>query len=371
MSAWEWIILSGIPSSHLGGTGQLMRHLENKILGANRYDGTILYSPDGEILSQDQLKLLLDVPVCILFHPQMIGVEQTLELIGLRHESGRKTQIYLLDNVFFCRRSYNHIDTEVKTCLRCVGPGSHTHADEMKCLAWPKVSPMVNAFAQRLWELNADGALTFFAQTETQADLARQHFGADADVRLVGLWCEDWNEHFSTFESQDVKTSSTTEFEIVYHGSRDMAKGLGWTLSVAAVLPNLKFLIPLDRGEANFTAPPNVTVKTMRWSEGLFDAIKGAKLTLVPSLWSAPCEGALIKSILTARATAVVRADAAFSGEIPDDVLLKLSTNPSHAASQIQGVVDGSGWSPSSTARRAWVAKFKAQNADMCERLIG
>ncbi len=370
MSVWDWILLSGIPSSHLGGTGQLMRHLENRTLSSNRYDGTILYSPDGEDLSKDQLALLVETPKCILFHPQMIGVEQTLDLIARRHESGRKTHIYLLDNFFFCRRSYNHINTEVTTCLRCVGPGMHVRADEMSCQPWPKVSRESHTFAQHLMEFNNAGALAYFAQTQTQADLAHKHFGEGADIKLVGLWCEDWNEHFDTFEREGVVTTEAGQYDVVYHGSRDLAKGLGWTMSVAAALPDITFLIPLDRGEANFTASPNITIETMRWNEGLFDAIKGAKLTLIPSLWSAPCEGALIKSILTARASAVVRADAAFSGEIPDDVLMKLSADPRQAAEEIRGVVDGSGWSPSPTQRQAWVSKFKAENAALYERLI-
>ena len=55
------------------------------------------------------------------------------------------------------------------------------------------------------------------------------------------------------------------------------------------------------------------------------EAVHEAALVCVPSLWSAPAEGALIKSRAVARAVAVVRNDTALASELPDELVLKLS----------------------------------------------
>lgn len=346
-----------------------MRHLENQILESGRFDGTIMYSPDGESLGHDQLKILVNTEKVIVFHPQMLGAGETLKLIESRYRGGRITHIYLLDSYFFCRRSYNHIDVETHPCLRCVGTNKAREADRMGCAPWPKATAEAGDFAAGLQKFAENGALSFYAQTETQRGLAREHFGETTSIEVVGLWCADWLEHFENFESGNVSKGTEGPFDVVYHGSRDLAKGLGWALSVAAALPQFKFLVPLDRGEATFSGPDNATIKPLRWDEGLASAIQGAKVTLVPSLWSAPCEGALVKSIITAPATAAVRNDTAFASEIPDDVLLKLPPDPKTAAVTLnRAIVDG--WKPDANARRVWAANFKQANLGLLDRLL-
>ena len=49
----------------------------------------------------------------------------------------------------------------------------------------------------------------------------------------------------------------------------------------------------------------------MRWESGLHEAVRTANLVLSPSLWSSPCEGALIKNIVIAKAPG----DCAFGAE--------------------------------------------------------
>jgi len=200
VTTWDWILLSGIPSSHPGGTGQMMRHLESEVLAARRFDGTIMYSPDGESLTEDQLQLLTEASKVILFHPQMLGVAEVLRLIELRRRARRVTSMYLLDSFFFCRRSYNHIDQEWTPCLRCIGTNRSHEADRMGCSPWPKVSPGASEFAIRIGELVSAGAVSLIAQTETQRELAHRHFGQSAAIGVAGLWCEDWQEHFDHFE---------------------------------------------------------------------------------------------------------------------------------------------------------------------------
>lgn len=69
------------------------------------------------------------------------------------------------------------------------------------------------------------------------------------------------------------------------------------------------------------------------------EAVYEAALVCVPSLWSAPAEGALIKSLVVGRAVAVVQNDTALASELPDGLVLKLSPDPAAAARQLADAV--------------------------------
>ncbi len=92
-------------------------------------------------------------------------------------------------------------------------------------------------------------------------------------------------------------------------------------------------------------------------------------MTIVPSLWSAACEGALIKSIVTSRLCAVVDNPTAFSSEIPDDVVLKLPPDPTEAAEAATKAL-ANAWQPEENARQEWVKAFKLHHRAMVNRII-
>jgi hypothetical protein len=320
-------------------------------------------------MTRETLDWLAAIPHLVLFHPQMLGIAQTGELVQTRSARGLATYLYLLDSFFFCRRSYNHIDTEAAACLRCVGPGNEINADRMGCVPWPTRDAGASDFIAGLHEPVRRGLLRLFAQNHTQAELARAHFGEVARIVHAGLWCADWTEHFAAFEAGAGEDHGDSAYDVIYHGSRDMAKGIGWILTVAERTPELRYLIPIDRGAVNIAGPANVTITDMRWESGLADAVRGARLVLAPSLWSSPCEGALIKSIVTAKATGVVDVPSAFSSEIPGDVVLKLPPDPAAGAQALRQAIT-SGWVPDPTARRRWATAFKAFNIDIFRRLL-
>ena len=347
-----------------------MRYLENHVLKEKRFDGTILCCPDGETLTLDQINLLADTPKVVIFHPQMLGLAETHNLLSRRRDFERTTHLYLLDSFFYCRRSYNHIDTEFSPCHRCIGPDNLGEADKLKCIPWPKAEGEAISLIADLADLVAAGAVHLYAQNTSQSALARRHFGDTAVIEQVGLWCDGWVEHFDHFEKHGPFIEERGVFDVVYHGSRDLVKGIGWLLAVADQSPELKYLVPLDRGAADISGPPNVTIKPMRWDEGLFAAIKGAALTVVPSLWSAPCEGALVKSIVTARATGVVDISTAFSSEIPDDVILKLPFEPTLAAAELTLAVKQP-WQPNAATLERWAREFRDYSEGMADRIIG
>ncbi|TAK98963.1 MAG: hypothetical protein EPO08_17825 [Rhodospirillaceae bacterium] len=370
--AMKWAILSGIEANHTG-TGRFMQHLQAAILERGLLDGTIIYSPAGQALLPEALMLLGKVPHLVVVHPQMLGVHETMRLMQERAAKGYKTRFYLLDSFFFCLRSYNHLDHETAPCLRCLGPDRDDQAVLNGCRPWPMQDAFSSTFMTGLQSLVRVGAVILCAQNHEQISLARRHFGSGAFIEHVGLWCADWTDYVKIFSANGCAegdlADESPEFDVVYHGSRDIAKGIAWVLAVAARTPELRYLIPIDRGAVNVIAPPNVTVASMRWETGLHAAVRSARLALAPSLWSSPCEGALIKNILVAKASAVVDIPTAFSSEVPADVVLRLPQSPDHAATSIrEALVEP--WRPRSDARLAWVDAFRNFNESVASRLL-
>jgi hypothetical protein len=367
-----WAFLSGI-EANTTGTGRFMQHLQAAVLKRGKLDGTIVYSPAGQTLTADGQAFLASAPHLVIFHPQMAGPEVVLSLMQRRAAAGLRTHLYMLDNFFFCIRSYNHLDHEVGPCFRCVGPGQGVNAVANGCRPWPAQDPFAPAFITGLGDLVRSGAIHLLAQNPKQIDLATRHFGPQANITYVGLWCADWTTYVDTFQksgrAEGDSDTTPPAYDVVYHGSRDLAKGIGWMLAVAARTPELKYLVPIDRGGMNVEATHNVTIAAMRWESGLYDAVRTARLVLAPSLWSSPCEGALIKNIVIAKAPGVVDVPSAFSAEIPQDVVLRLPQNPDPAAAAIRRAVAES-WRPDPAARTAWVANFRAFNEAVAERLL-
>jgi hypothetical protein len=371
--SFAWAFLSGI-EANTTGTGRFMQHLQAAILRRGKVDGTILYCPHGQPLRGTLADVAAEVPHLVLFHPQMLGAADTLALMQRRAATGLPTHLYLLDNFFFCLRSYNHLDHEAGPCFRCLGPKQGGNAAATGCRPWPAADPAAARFISGLESLVRRGTVRLYAQNRGQVELARRHFGSAAVISHVGLWCADWTAYVDAFMEAgtaegDAATLASPAYDVVYHGSRDLAKGIGWVLAVAARTPDLSYLVPIDRSGGSVAAPPNVTVTAMRWESGLHDAVRTSRLVLAPSLWSSPCEGALIKNIVIARAPGVVDVPSAFSAEIPDDVVLRLPQDPDAAAAALRTALAG-GWRSNPTARRAWVGAFRAFNEDVALRLL-
>ena len=370
--SFAWAFLSGIEANNTG-TGRLMQHLQDVVLKRGKFDGTIVYNPKGQSLTAEGRAMLVAIPHLVVFHPQLIGMRDTLMLMQDRATRALPSHLYLLDNSFFCVRSYNHLDHEGTACMRCVGPGQALNATLNGCQPWPERDPFASVFIAGLEELVRSGAVRLLAQTQSQIALARRHFGETADIAHVGLWCADWTAYVDAFtasgRAEGDADPTTPTYDVVYHGSRDLAKGIGWVLALAARTPELRYLIPIDRGAVNVEAPPNVAVAAMRWENGLHEAVRSARLVLAPSLWSSPCEGALIKSILIAKATAVVDVPSAFSAEIPSNVVARFSQDPDEAAQTLRAAL-AQNWRPDPAARAAWVSRFHAFNEGVAERLL-
>lgn len=384
------IIISGPPPGP-GGMGRLMAGLEHDASQSGR-DVRFIYGPAGTFavraLRRGQIgrglgalwrsflglrrlaSVLGDASVLEASEPVVLMHFQTLGNRWLRRfVAGRKnpTWLFLADSAHFCVRNFNFIEGETTACLRCVG-GNFTPAAQHRCPPYPVSNR--RAACNLLTDLRgwvASGRIKLLAQTRLQAQIARRHFGPAATIRVIGLWTVDMPVPFVS----PAPAEWPLRREVVYHGSAVPGKGCFWSMELALLTPELSFLFPYSwREVSRFQGgpPKNCRFKEMTWETGLADVVRRAQMVLAPSLWSAPVEGALIKSILYANAVAVVNELTGFSSQVPGSVVLRLPSKPSDAAESLRHAL-ATGWQPDKAARAAWLSDFEAGNRHLLERM--
>ena len=97
-------------------------------------------------------------------------------------------------------------------------------------------------------------------------------------------------------------------------------------------MPDNSFFIPYDSNlvKNKLTLkilPTNINFENQTWENGLEETIKHSKIVVCPSLWSAPIEGAFLKSIMVNGCVAVVDTEFAYSNEFTSDQIIKLNSD--------------------------------------------
>lgn len=249
----------------------------------------------------------------ILLHPQTIGYRNVERLI-----SRNTVSVYVMDNSFFCLKSYNYLTQNQKPCLLCLG-GKFENAELNKCRSFP-VDYSYNEYGNFVQFLRFNyRKVNFLVQSDGQLELLKMQFGVDIRYTMVGLLTSD------LFESPDEwRFDDVTPYDIVFHGDQSLAKGSHYVLQIATLLKDYSFLFPFSAPEG-IDVPSNVTFSKMNWRTGLKDYILRSKLTFCPSIWSAPIEGSVMKTLKLGVPLALYDAPYGFCHEIPSDVVLKLS----------------------------------------------
>jgi len=255
----------------------------------------------------------------IIVHPQTVGLG-TVKFLSKYNT----VQIYLVDNFWFCKKSYNVLSGSA--CFRCL-----ESIDSSSSIC--KVSPI--PYTQKTYSdfytfiKRAD--IKFLVQTQTQKNLALKHFGPYAEIHVVGLPSIDLHEGRIPFLSANINCSVR---RILFHGALVDAKGYFWVVDLARYLPDVEFLIP-DVDNNLYPIPHNLKFIPCSWDSGLKDLMSNVDLVICPSLWSSVIEGALVKSLWFHGVVAVVNSEGSYINEIPDNISLKLSTSVKIAAQQI------------------------------------
>lgn len=342
------ILLSGVSAGH-GGTGKFFASLI-PIAAAEGFE--VIQPPPMQFFTPDDwnnLQTIKDADVVIL-HPQYLGIHIPLVLIA----NNNRLSIMVLDNGFFCIRSYNYRGQDFQACLDCLGDPSKVH---------PSCSPEPIPYGKEtniaaLKELQKlSDRISFFCQNKQQKKLLKAHYGESVSTTIVGMKTDEFNDDFSLVQL-------TQKYDIVFHGSPHPAKGIEYALQLALELPEMKFLLPcshavLSQYFPGLCPPPNVSLQDLNWSSGLGAYAARARMVLCPSLWSAPIESALLKSLYYNGSVAVVDSEYSFQKEIPDELILRLTPDPSEAGRAIRKFLMYEG--DRRQKAREWVKQFLAQ----------
>ncbi len=309
----------------------------------------------------------------LIMHPQTLGFKLTVYF--LEHWSPGKLYMYVLDNSYFCVRSYNHIAGENKACRRCLG-GDFSPREELGCEPFPIKDAAASLYTKALLQAGRDGNIKFLSQNKLQYEALKSHFGADSRVKVVGLWGEEWGEPFDDFADRgpadicvDTELDNQDKKQIILHSFFVPAKGADWFLELASRCPDIEFLCPFPKPVLLKPLPENVKFELMTWETGLRDAMERAYMVMVPSLWSAPIEGAFVKSLVNSRRVGIVENDGAFQSEVPDCIVLRLSQDVDKAEQELrQAVLDG--WHADPDRLKNWVHEFRKDNECFFENLV-
>lgn len=372
--------ISGVPPALSIGAGRFISQLEETFpvsFGGNKSAAGLAYSQRRPVKFAiavalhyfRRAKLALEIwanafartsDTVVIYHPQELGWEKALRII---EASPRMAWLYVLDMSFFCVRSYNYIPGENDACFRCLGGGFENIA-RMGCEPFPSKMNAPAETLERLRELAIRGKVGFLLQGKSQEPMLKRHFGPEVTMKHVGLWTVDFEADLA---APLAAPKSAEAYDVVFHGPELPAKGFFWTLEVAKLTPSLRYLFPMSVPEG-VSPPANCVFVPLRWESGLREQVLSAKLTLVPSLWSAVIEGALIKSVCLAPRTGVIEIDGAYSQEIPSEIILKLPSSPVDAANKITDAL-ASGWQPEAEKLACWKDEFVRFNRALASRL--
>ena len=243
----------------------------------------------------------------IFIHPQTAGYKNLFKLV-----ENNEVSIYVMDCSFFCIRSYNMHPVLYKECIQCLGDIS----PHKSCSPLPtRMNRKLNIrYLNKL--LSVSQKIKFLAQNNKQEILLKNHFGNDVTVEIVGNHLNDVSE--ITFDLN--KHDCENKYSIVYHAAPIVEKGVIYVIRLAKLMPNYSFLIPAHRKDVirvlgGEIVPENISCVDMTWESGLKECVSCADMVINPSLWSAPIEGALLKSAFYNKNVATVKSQYGYEAE--------------------------------------------------------
>ena len=368
------VLISGIGLSD-GGVGRLMQRLEPvatergyRILSRrmiplsplirNKKYLTLFFELFLKFFSWFVFKfktLFVRGDTILILHPQSIGYKTFMRLVRTN-----TVYFYVMDSSFFCMMSYNYNNLNGSECLRCISNPRNSFSE---CYFWPKLIRKKVAINYLEELMLYSKGIVFLAQTHSQEKLLVEHFGDKIDCRVVGMEPVD----LSLADIQSIGlTDITRDYDLVYHGSIHPAKGIIYFLQISLLLPKFKIFIPMSLNAASSIFSDcmrlnNVTFQDCTWETGLEDAVRKAKLVVNPSLWSAPIEGAFLKSLAYNGNVAVVHSKFGFSSEhMFKNRVLKLPEDPASAADLLENYIDNS--VDNGLKTKKWLSDFYSSN---------
>jgi hypothetical protein len=252
--------------------------------------------------------------------------------------------LYVMDNSFFCIKSYNYLNGV--ECLRCVDNASNI--DE-SCKPFPRLWSRNSAIKKLKILRLFSRKIYFLSQNYQHSVLLKRVFGDEIKCDIVGM---DTGEFCHQVVNDNEKKS---EYDIVYHGNKDNAKGILYVLRLAKYLKQYSFLIPVSKDIIKCRLS-NVNFENCTWESGLENHVRNAKLVLCPSIWSSPIEGSLLKSIACNGNVAVYNNQYGFQNDIPSEAILRLNDDINFSTKMIDDFIKSN--RDNSLNSREWLQSY-------------
>lgn len=257
----------------------------------------------------------------ILIHPQSIGIDHFKKLVN----NNTIVKWYVMDNSFFCMKSYNYLDGE---CLKCL-----ESFDDIDNSCKPYPNPYTkNKYIQFMQFLKSNiKNIKVYAQSDSHKVLLQEFYGQDIDIAVIGMNTGEFDFNQINLKENNNSKNNT----IVFHNHLVDAKGFSFAYELAKHLPQYEFIFPSKKPTQIESVPNHIKFLDISWDSGLREIVEKARLVLCLSMWSTPIEGALVKSIYYNGNVAVMDNQFGFNTEFPDDTVLKLSMDIKSSIKQI------------------------------------
>lgn len=319
-------IICGIAPG-FGGVGKLMEYLNEKIDHTknvliypktfkfkNRYIRWILNQLSKKIFFNLKLRDIKNKNILIMHH-QSLGLKATKKLIN----ENDNIDFYMMDNAFFCIKSYNFLENEKKECLNCLG-GNFESAHEYNCKVFPYKYSIKNNIEFLKFLKFKSKKLNFYALSLSHASLIKKHFGVEVSVKVINFLT---NEISINQKKNYSLTENSSLYDIVFHAADIDPKGFTYVQELAKELKQYSFFIPTK----NNLKMKNVYTSYIEWDSGLKEIVVNSKLVLTPSLWSYTPEAATLKSLLHNGSVGLIKNQYGFANDIDENAFLRLTGN--------------------------------------------
>jgi hypothetical protein len=320
------LLVSTIPPGH-GGAGDYLQTVIKRynshiiitpkfwsLFGVkNKYLRRIVYAV--EILTIKSLleiiSRIFEIKSLVLYHPQTLGYALSKRLIN----KSNFVDFWVVDASFFCKKSYNVLNG--RECLRCIS----TYNPDITCDHFPRrqLDSDYIEFIKTLRENKKN--IRYIVQTSGYVDLVSKSINPENIIISKMIFDE-----FKSIEKYKFQSSKML-YGIAYHANPIEAKGYEYTHRLASKLPDVSFIFPNRPIPCNLPLKINCSYKPCTWNDGLKNILSASSIVICPSLWSAPVEASVIKTMLLKKPVAIIKNKYSFSSNLPSEVFIELTGN--------------------------------------------
>lgn len=320
------LLVSTIPPGHGGAGDYLKTVIKNyneyiiitpKIWSVlkvkNKYLSRIIYAAEMVAIKLilDVISRVFEIKSLVLYHPQTLGYALSKRLIN----KSNSVDFWVVDASFFCKKSYNVLNG--KECLRCIS----AYNPDNNCQHFPRLQRDSDyiGFIKTLRENTKK--IRYIVQTSGYVNLVAKSINTENII--VSKMVFDELKSIEAYKYQSGKML----YGIAYHANPIEAKGYEYTHRLAIKLADVDFIFPNKPIPCNLPLNTNCLYKPCTWNDGLKDILNASSIVICPSIWSAPVEASVIKTMLMRKPVAIIKNTYSFSADLPSNVFIELTGN--------------------------------------------